>query len=153
MEGLAKLLNAERRGQMDKDIISLKKMPEPGLKKTLQQGDDRLPGEFVLEAAGHELSKDEENYRTAISHVFRRPRLEALDDKKNDLEKTSPALAQARKKLRDNLIKELATDFEEYTNNLPAERAYERAYIARGKYDLNLELLARSLFVVVSLSG
>jgi hypothetical protein len=148
VEGLAKLLNAERRGQMDKDIISLKKMPEPGLKKTLQQGDDRLPGEFVLEAAGHELSKDEENYRTAISHVFRRPRLEALDDKKNDLEKTSPALAQARKKLRDNLIKELATDFEEYTNNLPAERAYERAYIARGKYDLNLELLARSLFVV-----
>src|SRR5690348_15436562 len=99
---------------MDKDTIGPKKMPEPGLKKTFQQGDDRLAGEFVLEATAHELSKDEENYRTAISHVFRRPRLEALENKNNDLERTSPALAQARKKLRDDLTKELATDFEEY---------------------------------------
>src|SRR5205085_354680 len=110
---------------------------------------DHLPGEFVLEAVGHQISKDEENYRAAIPQVFRLPRLEASTDKQNRLEKTSPALALARKKLRDDLTKELAADFEKYrigssdpTKGLSAKQAHEHAYILRGRYDLLLQQLS-----------
>jgi tetratricopeptide (TPR) repeat protein len=139
-------LTAQRAVEKAKESLheAIKKDPIK-LKQSPRTGERYLDREFVLEARpGYRLEKDDESYKQAIDRVFQWMHFHVSDE-----EAMSPTIVRYREDERKKFIDQLYVDFKQYSNGyLGSIRAFERAYASRGKYDLALEDLSRSLFVV-----